>query len=66
MGDAFTTRNVLTGEKGAAIAPFTLDPVTAKASWGRLDGIDARWLLVGHGDPWDRGVTEALREARAR
>ena len=66
VGDAFTTRNVLTGEKGAAIAPFTLDPVTAKASWGRLDGIDARWLLVGHGDPWDRGVTEALREARAR
>lgn len=66
VGDSFTTRNVLTGETGPAIAPFTLDPEAAKVSWGRLDGIEARWLLVGHGDPWDRGVAEALREARAR
>ena len=66
VGDSFTTRNVLTGEKGPAIAPFTLDSETAKASWARLDGIDARWFLVGHGDPWDRGVADALREARAR
>ena len=66
VGDEFTTRNVLTGVEGPAIAPFTLDPESAKASWARLDGIDARWLLVGHGDPWDGGVAEALREARAR
>ena len=37
-----------------------------RASWARLDGIGATWVLVGHGDPWDRGVAEALREARAR
>jgi glyoxylase-like metal-dependent hydrolase (beta-lactamase superfamily II) len=66
VGDSFTTRNVLTGAEGPAIAPFTLDPEGAKASWGRLDGIDARWLLVGHGDPWDGGVAAAIREARAR
>jgi len=66
VGDSFTTRNVLTGAEGPAIAPFTLDPDTAKASWARLDGIDARWFLVGHGDPWDKGVASALREARAR
>ena len=60
VGDSFTTRNVLTGA-GPAVAPFTLDPEAAKASWARLDGIDARWFLVGHGDPWDLGVAEALR-----
>jgi glyoxylase-like metal-dependent hydrolase (beta-lactamase superfamily II) len=65
VGDAMTTRNVLTGESGPRIAPFTLDPDAARASWSRLDAIDARWLLVGHGDPWDQGVAEALREARA-
>jgi glyoxylase-like metal-dependent hydrolase (beta-lactamase superfamily II) len=65
VGDSFTTRNVLTGEERVAVAPFTLDPEGAKASWGRLDGIDARWLLVGHGDPWDKGVAAAVREARA-
>ena len=66
VGDEFTTRNVLTGVEGPAIAPFTLDPEAARASWARLDGIDALWLLVGHGDPWDGGVASALREARAR
>ena len=65
VGDALTTRNVLTGERGPRIAPFTLDPDASRASWARLDGVDARWLLVGHGDPWDRGVAEALREARS-
>ncbi len=66
VGDAMTTRNVLTGEVGPRIAPFTLDPEGARAAWARLDGIGAQWVLVGHGDPWDRGVAEALREARAR
>ncbi|HSL75760.1 MAG TPA: MBL fold metallo-hydrolase [Candidatus Limnocylindrales bacterium] len=66
VGDALTTRDVLTGDGGPRIAPFTLDPASARASWDKLDGIDARWVLVGHGDPWDRGVAEALREARAR
>lgn len=66
VGDSFTTRNVLTGEEGPAIAPFTLDPEGAKSSWAKLEGIDARWFLVGHGDPWDRGVAEALQAARAR
>ena len=65
VGDALTTRNVLTGERGPRIAPFTLDAEGSRASWGKLDGIDARWLLVGHGDPWDRGIADALREARS-
>jgi glyoxylase-like metal-dependent hydrolase (beta-lactamase superfamily II) len=65
VGDALTTFNVLTGELGPRISPFTIDPETARSSWDRLDRIDARWVLVGHGDPWDGGVGEALRRARA-
>ncbi len=65
MGDAFTTRSVLTGETGPRPAPFTLDPVGAKASLARLDAIDATWVLPGHGEAWNGGLAEALRLIRA-
>ena len=61
MGDAFTTRSVLTGETGPRPAPFTLDPAGAKASLARLDAIDATWVLPGHGEAWKGGLAEALR-----
>lgn len=56
VGDALTTRHVLTGEHGAQPAPFTDDPVEALASLHRLGGIDASWVLPGHGTPWRDGV----------
>jgi glyoxylase-like metal-dependent hydrolase (beta-lactamase superfamily II) len=65
MGDAMTTRSVLTGEVGPRLAPFTLDPSHAFASLAKLDGIDATWVLPGHGEPWDGGLQAALREIRA-
>ena len=65
MGDAFTTRSVLTGETGPRPAPFTLDPAQAKASLAKLDAIDARWVLPGHGEAWSGGLAEALRLIRA-
>jgi glyoxylase-like metal-dependent hydrolase (beta-lactamase superfamily II) len=65
LGDAFTTRSVLTGQLGPRLAPFTLDPDQALASLARLDGIDATWVLPGHGDPWNGGLVEALRQIRA-
>jgi len=65
IGDALTTHNVLTGEDGPRLAPFTLDPAAALASLDRLDGLEAAWLLPGHGLPWTGGVAEALRQARA-
>lgn len=64
VGDALTTRSVLTGEVGPRLAPFTLDRDAALASLGRLDDIDARWMLPGHGEAWEGGVAEALRQAR--
>jgi glyoxylase-like metal-dependent hydrolase (beta-lactamase superfamily II) len=65
VGDAMTTRNVLTGEIGPGPAPFTLDPTGALSSLGRLEGLDARWVLPGHGEPWDGGVADAVRSVRA-
>ena len=65
MGDAFTTRSVLTGELGPRLAPFTLDRPEALASLAALDGIDATWVLPGHGEAWNGGLAEALRQIRA-
>lgn len=62
VGDALTTRHVLTGASGPQPAPFTDDPEQALASVRRLEGLGATWVLPGHGTPWNRGVDEAVRE----
>lgn len=61
VGDAMTTRHVLTGTEGPQPAPFTLDGETALASLERWRDIDARWVLPGHGYPWDGGVEAAIQ-----
>jgi glyoxylase-like metal-dependent hydrolase (beta-lactamase superfamily II) len=68
VGDALTTRNVLTGAAGAAPAPFTDDPEAALASLDRIAGLDASWVLPGHGTPWHgspASIVEAVRAAAA-
>jgi glyoxylase-like metal-dependent hydrolase (beta-lactamase superfamily II) len=64
LGDAMTTRNVLTGVKGPKPAPFTLDPGQAKESLDLIEPLDATWVLPGHGPAWDGGVPEAVRLIR--
>jgi glyoxylase-like metal-dependent hydrolase (beta-lactamase superfamily II) len=64
LGDAMTTRNVLTGATGPKPAPFTLKPDEAAASLDRIEAIDATWVLPGHGPAWDGGVPEAVRLIR--
>lgn len=64
VGDAMTTGNVLTGERGPRPAPFTLDPEGALASLAKLEAIPATWVLPGHGAPWRGGVAEAIRQYR--
>ena len=65
MGDAMTTRSVLTGVVGPALGPFTVDAEGAVASLDKLDGLEAKWVLPGHGDAWSGGLAEALRLIRA-
>ena len=64
LGDAMTTRNVLTGVKGPKPAPFTLDPAQARTSLDTLEAVDATWVLPGHGPAYDGGVAEAMRLVR--
>jgi glyoxylase-like metal-dependent hydrolase (beta-lactamase superfamily II) len=65
MGDAMTTRSVISGVVGPALGPFTVDPDRALASLDALDGLAAAWVLPGHGDAWTGGLQEALRLIRA-
>jgi glyoxylase-like metal-dependent hydrolase (beta-lactamase superfamily II) len=64
MGDAMTTGNVLTGERGPRPAPFTLEPSTALASLAKLEDVQATWVLPGHGAPWDGRLSDAIRRIR--
>ncbi|WP_425837418.1 MBL fold metallo-hydrolase [Microbacterium sp. PA5] len=64
VGDALTTRHVLTGRVGPQPAPFTDDPVQALASLAVVADLEASWVLPGHGAPWSGGVAELVRRVR--
>ena len=66
VGDALTTRHVLTGEEGAQPAPFTDEPTEALASLDRLAALDAEWVLPGHGAPWRGTPADIAAAVRAR
>jgi len=68
VGDGLTTRHVLTGVAGAQPAPFTDEPEQALASLRLLLPTGAKWVLPGHGAPWNDGVAAAVEavEAAAR
>lgn len=65
VGDALTTRHVLTGRVGPQPAPFTDAPDDADASLDRLAAIDASWVLPGHGAPWAGSPAELAAAVRA-
>lgn len=68
VGDALTSRHVLTGRTGPGPAPFTDDPAQALASLDRIADLEASWVLPGHGAPIQASpaeVCEAVREAAA-
>jgi glyoxylase-like metal-dependent hydrolase (beta-lactamase superfamily II) len=60
VGDALTTRHVLTGRVGAQPAPFSDEPERAIASLRALLPTRATWVLPGHGAPWRGGVEAAV------
>jgi glyoxylase-like metal-dependent hydrolase (beta-lactamase superfamily II) len=64
VGDALTTRHVLTGHHGPQPAPFTDDPDGALASLERLVDVEAAWVLPGHGSPWTGGVGAVVDAVR--
>jgi len=64
IGDAFVTLDVLSGATGPRLSPFNADRARAYGSLGRLDGVDARLVLPGHGQPWSGGLAAALDAVR--
>lgn len=65
VGDALTTRHVLTGKVGAQPAPFTDEPDTALASLDRLAAVPASWVLPGHGAPFHGSPADIAAQVRA-
>jgi len=65
VGDALTSRNVLTGWTGLQPAPFTDEPARALASLDRLAELDASWVVPGHGAPFRGSPAEAAAAVRA-
>ena len=66
VGDALATKAVTTGEEGPRVAPFTADAGEAIRSLARIEGLEASWVLPGHGQAWTGGVGEAVRLVRER
>jgi glyoxylase-like metal-dependent hydrolase (beta-lactamase superfamily II) len=66
IGDAIATYSVIGGESGPMLNPFNADRATALASLSRLDDIQARNVLAGHGQAWTEGVQAALARVRTR
>ncbi|MDR6166706.1 glyoxylase-like metal-dependent hydrolase (beta-lactamase superfamily II) [Microbacterium paludicola] len=65
VGDALTTRHVLTGRSGPGPAPFTDDPAEAIASLDRIAALPAAWVLPGHGPAFHGSPAEAVAAVRA-
>ena len=65
VGDAFVTLDVLSGATEPRLSPFNADAGRAYESLARLDRVDARLVLPGHGAAWTSGLAEALRMVRS-
>ncbi|AYG02634.1 MBL fold metallo-hydrolase [Gryllotalpicola protaetiae] len=65
VGDALTTRDVLTAASGPRPSPFTDEPAEAAASLERLLDLDIELVVPGHGAPWHGSAAELVRRYRA-
>jgi glyoxylase-like metal-dependent hydrolase (beta-lactamase superfamily II) len=65
IGDAIVTLDVVAGDTGPRLSPFNADRRRAYESLARLEGVSARLVLPGHGQPYAGGLAEAVRLARA-
>jgi glyoxylase-like metal-dependent hydrolase (beta-lactamase superfamily II) len=66
VGDELCTWNPLTGSLGAQLMPTVFNTSTDQCfeSLAALEGIQARVVLPGHGDPWPEGAAAAVQNAR--
>lgn len=60
VGDAITTRNVLTGVEAVALGPFSDAPEQTPHSLERLRGLPERRILPGHGPEFSGTADEVI------
>jgi glyoxylase-like metal-dependent hydrolase (beta-lactamase superfamily II) len=65
VGDAFATRNVMSGATGPRLAPFGADLGQAYDSLAKLESVRTKYALPGHGEPWTEGMAAAVAAVRA-
>lgn len=66
VGDALATIDLVSGELGPRLLPrFTNDDhELALASLQKIEQVKARWVLPGHGLPWEGSPQQAVKLAR--
>jgi glyoxylase-like metal-dependent hydrolase (beta-lactamase superfamily II) len=66
VGDELCTWNPLTGSLGAQVMPAVLNTSTDQCfeSLAALEGLQAKVVLPGHGEPWSEGAGAAVQNAR--
>lgn len=64
VGDALTTRDVLTGASGPRPAPFTDDPAAASRALDAIAGLDVDLVVPGHGPVWRGSPSAAIAAYR--
>jgi glyoxylase-like metal-dependent hydrolase (beta-lactamase superfamily II) len=66
VGDALATIDIVSGESGPRLLPRFVneDHELALASLQKIEAVKARWVLPGHGSPWEGSPQQAVRMAR--
>ena len=66
VGDTLATLSLSSGESGPQLLPRFLneDHDRALASLEKIEPVEARWVLPGHGLPWEGSPRQAVKLAR--
>ena len=66
VGDALATIDLVSGESGPRLLPRFVneDHELALASLQKIEPVKARWVLPGHGLPWEGSPRQAVKLAR--
>jgi len=66
VGDLICTLNPLTGRRGPQLLPRALNLSSAHMldSLSKIEHLDTKAILFGHGDEWTRGSADAVRIVR--
>jgi glyoxylase-like metal-dependent hydrolase (beta-lactamase superfamily II) len=65
VGDSICTWHPISGERGPQLMAFNISSRQALESLANWEGVEARLVLVGHGDPSNQGPAAVVEQARA-